>query len=373
MQPRKLEFIDALRGIAALYVLIYHLSLITSPAAVAPRWFSPISGDGGAGVMLFFVVSAFTLCLSMESRKLDESTPLLNFYLRRFFRIAPLFYVWIIIYCIRDALVFGVVHSPRDVAESLFFVLNFIPGHEQGFVWASWTIGAEMAFYVIFPLIFRLSNNLGKAGCMFFVTLLIQTAWGHFVSATIKSSDIAGPFYSMGVLHALPNFMLGVIAFHIYRLIDHSKAHRLGIGYLLIGAFCWLFYGLVTDQIFPGIGDSATIQGAFFTILLLGTSITAPSLIVNRFTRFFGKISYSVYLSHATILYFMSGIFAFYYRHMPLVTFSYALSLATGLLVITPISYLTYRFVETPGNRMGRTVINAIARKKDSGNAAVQQ
>ena len=55
MQPKKKDFIDALRGLAALYVLVFHFSLITTPMAVAPSWLAPITGIGGAGVTLFFV------------------------------------------------------------------------------------------------------------------------------------------------------------------------------------------------------------------------------------------------------------------------------------------------------------------------------
>ena len=49
--------------------------------------------DSARGVELFFVVSALTLCLSSAARSNREALPTLNFYIRRFFRIAPMFYI----------------------------------------------------------------------------------------------------------------------------------------------------------------------------------------------------------------------------------------------------------------------------------------
>ena len=54
--------IDTLRGLAALYVFLYHLALIPEPDLGIPYWAKRIVLSGGTGVTLFFVVSAFTLC-----------------------------------------------------------------------------------------------------------------------------------------------------------------------------------------------------------------------------------------------------------------------------------------------------------------------
>ena len=94
-----------------------------------------------------------------------------------------------------------------------------------------------------------------------------------------------------------------------------------------------------------------------YSVLLLGLSITPVTFAVNRATRFYGVISYSVYLSHATILYLMSAVFAFIYSRSPSVNLAYGVSIALGLGAVTIISYLTYRYVESPGNKLGRAII----------------
>jgi peptidoglycan/LPS O-acetylase OafA/YrhL len=362
MEPRKLDFIDSLRGFAALYVLVFHFSLITTPNAVAPRWLAPFTGLGGSGVTLFFVVSAFTLCLSSDARRKDEDAPLRNFYIRRFFRIAPLFYIWIVLYCIRDKIVFDAVHSPAEIARSVFFALNFFPGHEQGFVWASWTLGVEMLFYLVFPLFFRLASTIGRAVALFLVSLLCRWIWHYIVPMLVADHTVAATYYNFSLLHHLPTFFLGIVVYRIFSILDLSRAGQYGLGEMLTAAG---FFGLLTvayGMVSIEQADGITVQALIYGMLLLGLAIKSPRWFVNPVTRFYGTISYSVYLSHATTLFLMSSLFSLIYKHFTYVTLAYFLSLAIGGGVVTIISYLTYRFIETPGNRAGKSLIRSLRR-----------
>jgi len=358
-ETKKLDFIDSLRGFAALYVLVYHFSLITDPKAVAPEWLAPFTGYGGSGVTLFFVVSAFTLSLSADARRGKDANPLTDYFLRRFFRIAPLFYVWIVAYCVRDKLLFNAVHSLRDIARSALFLINLSPGHETGFVWASWTLGVEMLFYLMFPAIFRWADSIGKAGAFFLLALLLRPLWHEAVMRLVADPMVAQNYYAFSLFRHLPTFLFGIVVYRAYRLLNLDSARRLGLGYVLVGvalaAIAALAYGAMTLPSLDGLTGQAVIYG----LLLLGLAVNAPAILVNRFTCFYGRISYSVYLSHATTLYLMSRIFAFVYRNSPQVTVAYAVSLCLGLAVITAISVLTYRYIETPGNSIARRIIRS--------------
>lgn len=370
MNPPKLGFIDSLRGLAALYVLLYHFTPITTPSAAAPRWLAPFTGLGGSGVTLFFVVSAFTLCLSMDARKRDESTPLLNYYLRRFFRIAPLFYVWIVLYCIRDKAVFGAVHSPAEIARSLFFAFNLSPGHEQGFVWASWTLGVEMLFYVFFPAVFRYASNFGRALAFFFIALLVRSFWHALVPHLIADQAVAATYYNFSLLRHLPTFALGIVVYRAYGLLDIERARRYGIGELLIAAAVALLLAVAYGFVRIGELEGLTAEAVIYGMLLVGLAIKAPAVLVNPLTRFYGKISYSVYLSHATTLFLMSKLFAAIYTRVTYVTLAYLLSVTAGVAVVTALSWFTYTFIETPGNNLGKAVIRAVHRRRAGSLAA---
>ena len=90
-------FVDSLRGIALLGVLLVHTG---QRVTGLPAFVDAATNFGSYGVHLFFVASAFTLFSSLKQRSPSERRPTLNYFLRRLFRIAPpfwlavLFYVW---------------------------------------------------------------------------------------------------------------------------------------------------------------------------------------------------------------------------------------------------------------------------------------
>lgn len=88
---KRLDHIDSIRGIAVLLVVLVHSS-ITVPNLVFPVKLASLYGQ--MGVQLFFVASAFTLCLSYELRQ-HERQANLKYAIRRFFRIAPAYYLGI--------------------------------------------------------------------------------------------------------------------------------------------------------------------------------------------------------------------------------------------------------------------------------------
>lgn len=105
MPKQHLAFIDSLRGMAILLVILLHcnsygLLRLTNGDGVI---FKAI-GQGGKGVQLFFILSTITLIISLKNKP-DFSGMLAHasFFIRRFFRIAPMWYFGIVVYL----LIFG--------------------------------------------------------------------------------------------------------------------------------------------------------------------------------------------------------------------------------------------------------------------------
>jgi peptidoglycan/LPS O-acetylase OafA/YrhL len=95
-----------------------------------------------------------------------------------------------------------------------------------------------------------------------------------------------------------------------------------------------------------------------FVLLILSLSLKPNRLIVNRFTRFFGTISYSLYLIHPFIVVPLKPVYVYIYGHTIYSTdLSLFLCILLTLLIVTPVSLLTYHLIETPGIRMGKKVI----------------
>jgi len=86
---KRLVFLDSLRGFAALFVVAFHSYLVPAIQKPAlPTWLSPAVFYGSSGVILFFVISAFSLSLTMPRHEANGG--LTSYYLSRLFRIAPL-------------------------------------------------------------------------------------------------------------------------------------------------------------------------------------------------------------------------------------------------------------------------------------------
>src|SRR5258708_32803586 len=88
---RHFAYIDALRGYAILMVIAVHTS---EAFPDLPSSLSKILSQGARGVQLFFVTSALTLSLSWVARQENAA----EFYIRRFFRIAPMFWIAVVVF-----------------------------------------------------------------------------------------------------------------------------------------------------------------------------------------------------------------------------------------------------------------------------------
>ncbi|QZA71212.1 acyltransferase [Pantoea phage AH07] len=364
MNPRHYDFIDSLRGIAALSVLIVHLGRLTTPSIEAPAWIFPLTDIGGTGVLLFFVLSAFTLSLSMKSRK-DEANPLRNYFIRRFFRIAPLFYVVMIATYFRDIYVFGVWQPWSEVLKSMFFVLNFFPGSEQGFVWASWTIGAEMAFYAIFPIIFKLSKNLRSSLLILLASFFLRWFWQLFIFNKMGDTPEASAFYSISIIHHLPHFIMGIVTYHVYEVTKHKSLNRIACFAFLVALpaliFTLLAYKVISYNI---LGDRSTSCSLLFSIIIIGVSKVKLKAVVNKFTIYVGKVSYSVYLIHANVIYFAGSYISSLLDGYTYSGWKYILCLVCVLSITLALSALSYKIIERNGNKLGRNLIGWLNQKE---------
>ena len=95
---QRLPGIHALRAVAALTILLFHLRYIAD-ILPPPALQSTIGQHFFTGVLLFFVLSAFSLAFS-TTPTLSRKTWVRDYLIRRFFRIAPLFYVMVLVYVV---------------------------------------------------------------------------------------------------------------------------------------------------------------------------------------------------------------------------------------------------------------------------------
>src|SRR6478609_6857089 len=195
--------LHGLRAMAAIMVLLFHLHAI--PHLAVPGLLPWIATHFGLGVHLFFALSAFSLAWA-NPQAASRPGPYL---VKRFFRIAPLY--WLLATLI--LLVGGWPGTGRVLAE-YGFAFNFIPGWQGGLVPAGWTVGVEMPFYVLLPLLLRIRGIGGMALAAILATAL---SWGarRWLEAAMPGSD----YPQIALASNAWVFVLALLAYRIFERV----------------------------------------------------------------------------------------------------------------------------------------------------------
>jgi peptidoglycan/LPS O-acetylase OafA/YrhL len=362
MKPTKLHAIDSLRGLAALQVIAFHLACIPTLLLAAPNWLLPLVQHGNSGVTLFFIVSAFTLCLSVKSRS-NEVYPITSFYLRRVFRIAPLFLVWL------GWMLFRSRHTlpplVPDVLANLTFTFNFFPGMNEGIVWASWTLGVEMVFYVMFPLVFNFTGSLARAVLFLALSIGVSIGTWKLISMSNMPSDKANIYFLYSFFRHLPSFATGIICFHLYQnyLAGAYVAKKSTSTLLLI--IILLAYLVRTHFSFSIVAD-ILVDDLLYSLILLSLINLSPKFLVNKTTGYIGEISYSLYLGHVPVISWIAPIFTVIYAQHISLTLKFGSSFLLTAFCAFATSLVTYYFIERPGMTIGKKVVKYLNAKTGS-------
>ena len=153
---KRISSLDTLRGIALLMVIALHCEQSISTIDPIKRLVNMsglIASYGDLGVPLFFIVSGYTMMLTFGDRARKEVV--YAFYIRRFFRIAPLFWLAGACYLIKTGLVPS-VWAPNGIRwQEILLTFSFLhwltPQAFNSVVPGGWSIAVEMQFYLIFP------------------------------------------------------------------------------------------------------------------------------------------------------------------------------------------------------------------------------
>lgn len=357
-QDRLLPGIHGLRGIAALSVVLFHLVHLANIAV--PQSFTFIASNFGNGVHLFFVLSAFSLMHSTE-HTMQRPTWATDYFIKRFWRIAPLFYCVIAVMTLFPVIVSRVWSVDIEkLLLNLTFTFGFTPW--KGIVWAGWTIGVEMLFYAILPVLLLTVRTMTATLALLLASLLVSYIMRsslHFhYEHTLSQYGYNWSYFSFG--SNLCFFAMGMYAFRLTRnfSVDALKMQRLIPLFSVILLGMLMFTGL--DKPLKGIGRiDLMVWGLAFAALCIWQS-TRPSLwCANRFLEYTGERSYSIYLLHPMIIvFFKTPIRQTYDIFTPYIG-AYAFFIC-GLLIIALIlvlSEIAYRMVEIPGIRYGKQII----------------
>src|SRR5512138_2233009 len=152
LQTRTFGSLDGLRAIAILVVVWHHAT------SGEPRW--PIAGRGFLGVDLFFVISGFLIVtLLLRERRRSGGISLKDFYVRRFLRIFPPYYLMLAVVGAKAFLSPGnrSASVSHDLPYALLYVSNLVP--MQSMLAITWSLSVEEQFYLVVPALQRFARR----------------------------------------------------------------------------------------------------------------------------------------------------------------------------------------------------------------------
>lgn len=333
------DFITCLRAIAATMVVVIHTGALAGFGGIGQN----ITEGGKYGVQIFFVISGFSIAATVATAK---SYP--EFFVRRFFRIAPLY--WLVISLVSILTIAGLL-APNYWSERFEtgiswsnYLLHtswlscFTPKIANTILGVEWTIPIELFWYLSLPWLIAFTRTPRQA----------KYAWGLvFAAAALTKagayavvSDEPGLFAKWFPTSYGPYFLLGVSAFQV-RNQPNSWIHKTFKRHLpACVAVC------VANYILGGPARGIVLSLTTFLLIALFEKEHYPRLaylLNNRPLLFLGTISYSVYLTHFPIALFL----------MPYLTDGWSLFLATYTTTIV-LSTVLYVAVERPTNNWGK-------------------
>lgn len=363
------KFINAFRALAAFWVLASH-------CMIWGGWYGIPLPSPKIAVDLFMLISGYLMAANAFARQSTE--PLTNlrnqsrFWLRRFFRLAPAYYLSLLVAVVTSsyflvgyqyfqdinpnqwATTKGIYdpmridYSLENILLHLSFLFGLFPTWSFSTFLPDWSLSLEMQFYIAFPaliLIFK-KWDLVKSAALVGV--------GAFAIGVVINKLIW--YYEPSLLFFKLNyFIAGILAFYI---IKHGALTKRTIG-LIICAFALFSLDIRYKYHWP------TLPFLLLCFLYLGwlenlsrLPIFAKKILNSRLISFTSEASYSIYLFHG---FFISASGLILSSYGDRLTISPPERVLFMLLFTTFFSYLTayivYRAIELPGIHFGKLFI----------------
>ncbi|OOQ57291.1 acyltransferase family protein [Mucilaginibacter pedocola] len=360
----KLNHIDLLRGIAVILVVITHVAL--TDRNITEVWRARLI-FGQVGVQLFFFLSAYTLCRSMSARR--EEHYVRNFYLRRFFRIAPLYYAGIVIYLIvaltpllnrQGPLSHIEMYTPLSVLLNIVFLHSFVEQAYNSIVPGGWSIGTEMLFYLLFPAIFNYYSKIRNVVWLFLLPLaafIIATLYTATCYAAFKEEVFTNHFFFAFIINQLPIFALGISYFFLEKFIPTKLPPLVSMALFLVLFFAAL---ILSRKLTHNINLTIFVAGLSFAFLFNFFKHAGLNLpILARI----GQLSFSIYIFHFLFAYPLSNEISIHISGRFNATTVLVINFLITLTLSALLAILSEKFIEKPGIALGKKVIGRLDNK----------
>ena len=313
----RIENIDILRGVAIIFIVLYHYTAHYSPDYLfrSDNWSSDITKHLWVGVDIFFILSGY--CIAMT---IFQSKNYIEFLMRRFARIYPAY-----VFCGLITLTFySLFDLPgREVDWYTGFMnlifANFVPGLEFQYIdGVYWILFVELKFYIFFGIIYFFFKDLNKSiisWVIFSIFLNIVILFDNNIAKTITSISPHANWFLVGLMifslkeKKLLTYFLTIL-FVISNIIVNERFAGYELPFILIVFLIWLVLKLKLNFRLSLISKIGLIS---FSWYLLHNSI---GIIMIREINKLGAENFSVIIAIISTL--LMAIFSFKFIELPM-------------------------------------------------------
>ena len=359
--------LDIMRAIAAVLIVVYHYDIhqIAGISRITEVFF----GTLWSMVDLFFVLSGFLIASGwFKEINSKGSASFKNFYVKRFFRIMPLYYVVILFYWIKNVLIMG--REEYNPLNLILFVQNYIG--EMGNFSVSWSLAVEEHFYLLFPLcslFFLKSLKKEKSVYIWPILILIITALRYIKADQVyeqmqlldykTSHDLFEKLIYIPTHLRLDGLLFGVFlaSLRVFKSELWSRLKNYKKELYFLGAICLIFSFIFSAQRYEKaqMAFSFSLMAISFSILLI--PLFHENFDMNKLSskgvKHLAKLSYPIYLLHYPSFYLIDIILNFLRiendkgvgNFIFTIVFIYVISYFANILIEQPMLKLRRKFI----------------------------
>ena len=362
--------LDSFRGIFALCVVVFHTHYFNSITETS------FFRGSDSFVDFFFVLSGFVITHSYAYKK-DISFK--KFTLSRFFRLFPLHIATLIFYILLElcklvAYRYGIAfnkppfsaeNDPSQIIPNLLLLQSWTTyTNALSFNYPAWSISIEFYIYLIF-FITLLVKGLYRNILWFFIASIATLL---FSNSYLTTADIL----SITVLRGLSGFFAGALTYLLYKNTHNIiKLGTIGSSLFEISLFISILFVISSNFDNKGIVLLFLFSASIFIFAFEKGLLS--SLFSKQLFNGIGKLSYSIYMTHAPILFMILSLYMILEKFLKTKSMTLMIkgcrfvdfgsiflnNLGVLITVITVllVSNITYKYIEIPGQRFGKKFI----------------
>ena len=301
MNANKITSLQVYRGIAAILVMLYHVT-DQSPSKFGVVFLQNSFLFGFIGVDFFFVLSGFII-LYVHNQNIGNPKELRSYLIKRFIRLFPIY--WSVAF-IKIVTIYLIPSSAKSYETDLLYILKsllLIPQDKLPIIGAAWSLSYEILFYLLFGIVILIGFRWAHRLLLVWVVAIIGF-WGlRFIQIPIFENSL---FISFLLKEQNLEFIFGCLAAYLLlnKEIKYSGIIMLGGG-LLFSLWCFVINN--GNQVFS---YTLTVGFAAF-LLILGSALTEKRKYIKwpKILVFLGDASYSIYLTHVMFINIFTIVF----------------------------------------------------------------